>query len=288
MMAAILSLQLLLLLLSGWQDPKPMPDKDSFLAEFRKTLHSDDKLLSQYTYTQKETETTLDGKGNVKKTEVNVYQIIQGAEDWQSYNRQIVKNGVPVSEQELEKRDRQEKERVARETKKRAGESEAKRIEKKAKDDREEQDALDDIFAMYDLQPIRREIVNDISTILITFKSKPDYRPKTAGGKILQHIAGKAWIAEDDHELAKVEAEIIDPISVVAGFLAKVQKGSTVVMERRKINNEIWLPFRAEGSINGKLLLLKGINIHDVVEYSDYRKYTVDTILQFGEPEKEH
>jgi hypothetical protein len=249
MMAAIISLQLILLLLSPWQDPKPMPDKDSFLAEFHKTLHSDDKLLSQYTYTQKETETMLDGKGNVKKTEVNVSQMIQGAEDWQSYNRQIVKNGVPVSEQELEKRDREEKERVARETKKRAGESEAKRKEKKAKEDREEQEALDDIFAMYDLQLLRRELVNDIPTVLVTFKAKPDYRPKTAGAKILQHIAGKAWIAEDDHELAKVEAR--------------------------------------RGSINGKLLLLKGINIHDVVEYSDYRKYTVDTILQFGEPPKE-
>ena len=151
----------------------------------------------------------------------------------------------------------EEKERVARETKKRAGESEAKRKEKKAKEDREEQEALDDIFAMYDLQLLRRELVNDIPTILVTFRAKPDYRPKTAGGKLLQHIAGKAWIAEDDHELAKVEAEIIDPISIVAGFLAKVQKGSTLVMERRKINNEIWLPFREEGSINGKLLPLK-------------------------------
>jgi hypothetical protein len=61
MAAVIISLRLFLLLLSPWQDPTPMPDKDSFLAEFRKTLHSDDKLLSQYTYTQKETETTLDG-----------------------------------------------------------------------------------------------------------------------------------------------------------------------------------------------------------------------------------
>lgn len=288
MMAAIILFQLLLLLLSPWQEPKPLPDKESFLAEFRKTLHSDDKLLSQYTYTQKETEATLDGKGNVKKTEVNVYQTIQGAEDWQSYNRQIVKNGVPVSEEELAKRDREEKERVARETKKRAGESEVKRKEKKAKEDREEQESLDDIFAMFDFQLIRRETVNDIPTILVTFKARPDYRPKTAGGKILQHIAGKAWIAEADHELAKVDAEITDSISIVAGFLAKVQKGSTVVMERRKINNEIWLPFRAEASINGKLLLLKGINVRELVEYSDYRKFSVDTNLEFADPPKEN
>ena len=51
-----------------------------------------------------------------------------------------------------------------------------------------------------------------------------------------------------------------------------------------KINDEIWLPFRAEAHINGKLLLLKGINIHEVLEYSDYRKFSVDTNLEFGEP----
>src|SRR5690242_20157126 len=115
MMVAVISFRLFLLFLSPWQEPKPMPNKDSFLAEFRKTLHSDDNLQRQYTYTQKETETTLDGKGIAKKSEVNVYQVIQGAEDWQSYQRQTVKNGVPVSQQELEKRDREEKERVERE-----------------------------------------------------------------------------------------------------------------------------------------------------------------------------
>jgi hypothetical protein len=275
-----------LLLLIGLfrQDQEPLPDPHAFMAEFRKTLHSDNKLLRQYTYTEKETELSLDGKGNTTKTKVDVYQIFHGVEDWQTYERQTVKNGKPLTAQELEKEDRDEKQRVAKETAKRAKESEAKRSEKKAKEDREENEALDDIFSMYDIQLLRRESVNGVSTIVVSFKPKPNYKPKTSDVKNLQHIAGNAWIAEDDHELVKIQAEVTDSISLLAGFVAKVQKGTTLLLERRRINDEIWLPVRAEARINGRLLLLKGINIGYVVEYSDFQKFSVDTNLQFGEP----
>jgi hypothetical protein len=278
-------LHLFLLLFGMWLPPeeKPLPEPKAFLAEFRKTLHSDNKLLSQYTYTEKETEIALDSKGNTKKTETNIYQMIHGAEEWQTYRRQIVKNGKPLSEEELNKQDREEKDRIAKETRKRADEPASTRDREKAKADREEQEVLDDVFAMYDVQMVRRELLDSIATVLITFKTNPDYKPKTRLGKILQHIAGQAWIAEDDHELAKIQVEAIDPISVAAGVLAKLQKGSTAVFERRKINNEIWLPVREEDYINGRILLLKGLNLRDITEYSDYKKYSVDTILKFGQ-----
>jgi hypothetical protein len=278
-------LHICLLLFAVWlaQEEKPLPEAKTFLAEFRKTLHSDNRLLSQYTYTEKETEIALDSKGNTRKTETNVYQMIHGAEDWQTYRRQIVKNGVPLSEKDLEKQDREEKDRVAKEARKRENESAARHDREKAKADREEQETLDDVFAMYDTQVVRRELLDSVATILVTFKTKPDYKPKTSIGKILQHVAGQAWIAEEDHELAKIQVEAIDPISFAAGLLARLQKGSSAVFERRKINNEIWLPVREEDFVNGRILLLKGLNLRDITEYSDYRKYSVDTILKFGE-----
>ena len=262
---------------------KPLPDLPSFISEFRKTLHSDDKLLSQYTYTEKETSNTLDSNGKVKKSEVSVYQTFNAEEDWKSYRRQIVKNGVPVSEKELEKKDREEKERVEKETNKRGKQSEAERQKNKAKADREEQEILDDVFALYDLHLVRRDILNGISTILVTFKPKADFKAKTKEGRILQHIGGSAWIAEDDHELARLEAEIIDPVSVGAGILAKVNKGSTVVFERRKINGEIWLPVKEEATVNAKILMLKGFNLHEITEFSEYKKFGADVQLIFGE-----
>src|SRR5262245_31800845 len=275
--------RLLLFILALWPQglQKPLPDRDSFLSEFRKTLKRDEILLSQYTYTQSETEITLDSKGRPKKTEVNVYQVTHGREEWQTYRRHISKNGVPLPDKDIEKQDREERERVQKELRKRQNQSEEKRLKEKAKEDREEEEITDEVFAMYDVQMIGREEIGGHSTILMTFKAKPNYKPKTRDAKILQHIAGRVWVTEDDHQLAKMEAEIIDSISIGAGFFAKLNKGSTLTFERRKINDEIWLPVKADVTVNGRLLLLKGLNVREVTEFSDHKKFNVDTILSF-------
>src|SRR5262245_4842246 len=94
---------LIILVLGLQEPPAPLPDTKDFLAEFRKTLHRDETLLSQYTYTEKETKFTLDSKGKTKNTETNVNQIIRGVEEWQTYRRIILKNGIPLTAEELQK-----------------------------------------------------------------------------------------------------------------------------------------------------------------------------------------
>ena len=76
--------------------------------------------------------------------------------------------------------------------------------------------------------------------------------------------------------------EVIDPISIGLGILAKLQKGASIVAERQKFNDEIWLPMRTEITLNARVLLLKGFNIRLINEYSEHKKYTVDTILKFS------
>src|SRR4029453_7507702 len=138
---------------------KSLPEQTSFMEEFRKNLHAPDKLLSRYTYTENETEITLDSKGKIKKTETNVYNVFHGTEEWQTYERQISKNGVPLTRKELEKQDSKERERVENETRKRASWSEAKRKQEKAKAEREERESTDDIFATFEYQLVRREML---------------------------------------------------------------------------------------------------------------------------------
>jgi hypothetical protein len=271
-------------LAGGWgapapQSERPLPDTAGFMADFRASLRRDAKLLADYTYTETDTEIALDSAGKPKKTETKVYQVLNGAEEWQTYRRLIMKDGKAISAKELEKQDREERERVAKEAKKRAGWSESKRKEEQAKEQRKERELMDDVFSLYDVRLIRRETRGGHSLILAEYKAKTGYKPKTDEGKILQHIAGRAWIAEDDHQLARLEAETAEPISVGAGLLARVSKGSTFAFERRKVNDEIWLPVRAELLINGRLMLLKGLNQRQIVEYSDHRKYTVNTVL---------
>ena len=99
----------------------------------------------------------------------------------------------------------------------------------------------------------------------------------------MQHVAGKAWIDEQDHLVVRVEIEVIDSISIGLGILAKLEKGASIVSERRKINDEIWLPVKTDVTLSAKVLMLKGFNMRQINEYSDHKKYTVDTVLKFGD-----
>jgi hypothetical protein len=48
-------------------------------------------------------------------------------------------------------------------------------------------------------------------------------------------------------------------------------------MQRRKVNDEIWLPAEAHFVGNARIFLVKGIHVDTVSEYSDYKKFTVAT-----------
>lgn len=263
-------------------ESKPLPELQSFLAEFRKTLHTDNLLLSNYTYTEKQTSIQLDSNQKPKKTEVNIYDVFPEASDRPRYRRHIVKDGVPVAAKDIEKQDEEHRKRLAKQKQMSPQEREKKRAEAQREDDK----AINDIFGGYDIQITGREMTDKYPSIVVTFKPRPNYKPKTRDGKIFQHIAGRAWISEDDHQLARLDAEVIDDISIGFGMLAKIRKGAHLFAERGKFNDEVWLPIKAETSASARVLLLKGLNMRQIVEYSDHKKYTVETILKFPGTEK--
>src|SRR5207248_1025611 len=122
------------------------------------------------------------------------------------------------------------------------------------------------------------------SVILLNFRPKAGYKPPNIFARMLSHAAGRVWVSEDDYALAKVEIEVIEPISLGAGLLAKIQKGSKAAMEFTKVNDEVWLPYHREFTADARLLLLKGMHESEVTDFSNHKKYVVDTEMQFGNP----
>jgi hypothetical protein len=276
---------LLLLSLLGQDDTKPLPELKAFLAEFRKTLHTNNLLLSQYTYTERETRVELDSGGKPKKTEVKVYQILRGSEPEDIYRRLLSKNGKPVDPKELEKQDRERQKRMDERERKRKKKTPAELEKERSDEKREDDKIIDDIFALYAGQLLGREHVEGRAVIRLSFKARSGYKPKTREGKILQKIAGQAWVSEDDHELVRVDAEAIENISVGLGLLGKLNKGSRITGERLKVHDEVWLPSRIDILVNARVLLLKGFHFREIVEYSDHKKFNVETILTFPDLE---
>jgi hypothetical protein len=66
-------------------------------------------------------------------------------------------------------------------------------------------------------------------------------------------------------------------------LLARVHKGSRAAFERR-VNGEEWLPARASYTATARVMLLKMLRIGGTSEFSNYRKFTVETETRIGKP----
>ena len=283
--AACALLVLLALGLAARAQEKALPDPELLLAQLRKTLHSDRVLLSQYTYRQKNTENSLDKKGRVTKTEVEVYEMYPALDEDLSYARLISKNGQPTDPKELDKKDREHQKKVLERVGKGERDSAAakeKRLAKAAEDRRKENETIDEAFALYAVSMKGREVVEGRDAIVLEFRARPDFTVKTDAGKILKKLKGRAWIDERDHELVRIEVELIDTVSIGFGMLARLSPGAHAMFRRRLVNNEIWLPAEARFTGNARVLLVKGLRVDASSEYSDYKKFSVDTATSFA------
>ena len=290
---------LALLLLAPVQE-QPLPDRTSFLIEFQvkrpgllKAFGATTNwaLSGQYTYTETVTETTLDSKGSPKHSNTSVFEIIPTRHLGFAYRRQTVKDGVPLTQKELEKQDRKqdaEDRKLDQEIQKAVAEAKARQ---KANPNptpppQRPRAKLEDSYILMaaDFQLVRREVIDGHPVIVLTFKPNLAHKPVNEIAKMLQHASGQAWVSETDYELVKLDAEVFEPISFGMGLLAKIQPGSRGLFEWRKFNDEIWLPVRDDFTARARILLVKGMNFREVHEYSNHRKYVVDVDVQFESP----
>ena len=274
--------------------PPGLPDTRAFLDEVRQNLRSDNALLEQYTFSEVFTENKLDSRGAVKKTKVETYEVYPSVEPGRLYRRLVARDGRKLSEEELADQDRKQEEKTQRRERRRAEEDEAARQRRLAKEEanrRQEQAVVDEVFLMDDIRIVGREDVDGRATIVLEFAPKPGYKPVTDGGKVIQKLAGRAWIDEVDRQLVRLEARLIDNLGVGPAKLARLQKGASAYFVRRKVNGEIWLPSEARFTGAAKALLIFSARVDIFSKYSDYKKFSVGTeeeIVPEPEPSGSH
>lgn len=98
---------------------------------------------------------------------------------------------------------------------------------------------------------------------------------------MMRHFRVRAWISETDHELVRVDVEALDDLSIGWGLFARVHKGAHATYERRKINNEVWLPAEVTWTGSARVLLLKHLRERGTSEFFGYRKFSVGTSTTF-------
>jgi hypothetical protein len=269
------------------QEP-PLPDLPSFLAQARTRLQTDNERQRSYIYVETQRQMKLDGSGRTRSESVKVvesYPPLPGeAERWE---RVLEEGGRRKTEAELARQDadrRKTAEGLANRLSSQSATDRAKATRAYEQDRKEALDRINDVFVVYDIRMAGRERIDGHDTIALTLEPRPNPRPVTGEGKWMQYFRCRAWISEADHELVKLNVEAIRAANIGFGMLGRMNKGTVMTFSRRFVNDEVWLPARADYTIKARVLMLKRYLQGGTIEFSNYRKFTVDTTTTAASP----
>jgi hypothetical protein len=239
-----------------------------------------DKLLRNYTYVERDVENKLDGKGQVKSTEVKTYDVME------IYGEQVQKL-IAKDDKTLDAKDAaKEEEKIQKIIDKRKDESDSdrkKREEKDAKDREENRKFVLEIADAYNFTLRGTELVGGREAWVIDGEPRSGFVPHMKDAKFLSKFRGRVWIDKSDLQLAKLDVECLDTVSWGL-FLARVHKGSRFMLEQTRVNDEVWLPLHVTAKIDVRLALLKNFDVEEDQSFRDYKKFRATAkILSVGD-----
>ena len=238
------------------------------------------KQERDYTYVDREVQKNLDSKGQVKSTEVKTYEILEIYGE--QVRRLIEKDDKPLDAKESAK----EEEKIQKIINKRKDESDQERKKREEKEVKEREDGrkfVHDISDAYDFKLVGTEQVGGREAWVIDGKPRPGFEPHMKESKFLSKFQGRVWIDKGDLQLAKMDIEAIDTVSV-GWVLARIHKGSRFMLEQARVNDEVWLPRHLTFMFDARLALLKGYKVDGEQSYRDYKKFrTSSKIVGMGE-----
>jgi len=232
-----------------------------------------DKRLRDYTYTERAEEHRLDGKGQVKSTEVKTYEMMELYGE--QVQRLVGKNDKPLDPKDAAK----EEEKIQKFIDKRKNESDAdrrKREEKEEKDREHDRQFVREVADAYNFHLAGTESLGGREAWVIDAQPRPGYEPHVKEAKFLPKFRFRAWIDQKDDQWVKLDIECIDTVSVGL-FLARIYKGSRIMIEQTQINDEVWLPSHVQLKVDVRLALVKDFKVEQEQTFRDYKKFRTST-----------
>jgi len=210
-------------------------------------------------------ERDADTKGG--STTSKTYQVLMI--DGSPYSRLIAFDDDPLSPVEQAR----ESAKLQRVIAKRAIESASQRAKRLAdyQEDRNRMFALMRGMAQaFDFKLLGEDRLNGNDVYVLEATPRPGYQPTSRETKVLTGMRGRLWIAKDNYQWVKVEAQVLKPV-VFGWFIAKVMPGTRFLLEQGLVEKGLWLPSHFRVEVQAKVLWLSKGYIHDET-YRDYRK----------------
>jgi len=232
-----------------------------------------DKQLRDYTYVERQEVRKLDGHGAVKEIESRTSEVLEIYGE--PVARLTAKDDKPLPAGEAKK----EEEKIQKIIDKRKNESEGdrrKRVEREEKSREDDRKFVLEIADAFNFRLVGSEVLDGRDAWVLEGEPRPGYEPKRRDARILNKFKGRIWIDKAEAQWVKLDITAIDTISV--GFvLARIHKGTRVLIELTRVNDEVWLPKLVQLHFDARVALFKSYDEDIEQTYRDYKKFRTDT-----------
>jgi hypothetical protein len=142
-------------------------------------------------------------------------------------------------------------------------------LEKYAKRKKERDDLIDATHNAFLFALVGTEQRGDRALSKYKMDPNPAFKPTTRFTTIFPKVHGFVWIDEASGELARIEGDVTEDISVGL-FLGKIYKGSHFMQERYEFLPALWLASFTQYDFDGRKFF-SSFSIHERTFYSNYR-----------------
>ena len=267
----------------------PRPATHEFIRRMRGAIRFDDDLQQAYTYVERRRDVKITGLGKVSVGPMRTFEVYPSNQPGRTYKRLVAVDGKPLPPEELARRDEEHRRSVLAEYERDKAETPAARNARLAKEaqERRERDAIvNDAFNVFEPTAIGRDTIDGQGVLVLWLRPRPNASPRTREGGYMTKFAGKVWVVEADGQIVKLDLTAFDDIGVGYGVVGRVHQGARLQFARRHVNNEAWLPAFSHITAKGRTLLFRPFDFDVRTEYTDYKKWSVDTKVTFDGPTK--
>ena len=254
-------------------------DVVSLMREVSRNQDEIENRVSEYAFKQTETDREINGKGELKKQTVKVYEVYP-LPNREPVQKLISENGVPLSAERAAKEDRRvqeeflkaerEKEDDAKKVARRRAEREKKRSEGK------EGTEISPFLRACEFVSPRREMLGGREAIVFDFRPRPGFRPQNREESLIAKLIGVVWIDPVDKQVIRLEARLAEAFKIAGGLVASLKPGAGLVIEQTRMVQGVWLPKFAQLNLSVKVLLFAGGDYNKTIEWSDYKHFSGD------------
>ena len=251
-------------------------DVAELLREVNRNQDEIDNRVSEYAFTQKETEKELSDKGELKKQTVKVYEVFP-LPNREPVKKLISENGVPLTAERASKEDKrvlEEFEKAERDREK----DEKKVAQRRAEREKKEKEGteISPFLKACEFISPRREQWEGRETIVFDFRPKPGVRPQNREESLVAKLVGVVWIDPVDKQVIRLEARLAEAFKIAGGLVASLKPGAAVIIEQTRMSQGVWLPRFAHVNLSIKVLLFGGGDYNQTIEWSDYKHFSGD------------